>query len=101
LIEATETAFWLLSFWSLSCCALCFIRPGLQELDHGLESRQSSWCFNPGERLLVLTVQFSQSTISCESTISCVSWGVKENQHHYSGSGWSIMEWNKCGIRIK
>jgi hypothetical protein len=64
LIEATETAFWLLSFWSLSGCALCFIRPGLQELDHGLESRQSSWCFNPGERLLVLTVQFSQSTIS-------------------------------------
>ncbi len=27
----------------------------------------------------VLTSQFS------ELAISCVSWGVKENQHHYSG----------------
>ena len=47
--------------------------------DNGLEFRQSFWCFNPGERLLVLTVQFSQSTISC------VSWGVKENRQRYSG----------------
>jgi hypothetical protein len=47
--------------------------------DNGLEFRQSFWCFNPGEGFLVLTVQFSQSTISC------VSWGVKENPQRYSG----------------
>ena len=47
--------------------------------DNGLEFRQSFWCFHPGERLLVLTVQFSQSTIAC------VSWGVKENRQRYSG----------------
>ena len=46
--------------------------------DNGLEFRQSFWCFHPGERLLVLTVQFSQSTIAC------VSWGVKENRQRYS-----------------
>jgi hypothetical protein len=46
---------------------------------NGLEFRQSFWRFHPGERLLVLTVQFSQSTIAC------VSWGVKENRQRYSG----------------
>ncbi len=52
-----------------------------------------NWCWEnwlgTGERFMVLTVQFSQSTISC------VSRGVKEYRRHYSGiSGRFIMEWN-------